>query len=175
VATIPTLETARLKLRAFRADDIEAMAQIYADPDVARYITMDGLPQSRLNAWRSMTNIMGHWALRGFGMWAVELKAREELIGFMGPHFPESWPGQEIGWALAKAHWGRGYATEGVKSCLDYAFNVLQWDKVIHIINPANTRSIAVAEKVGATQVDRWTMGERELLIYGQANNKAAA
>jgi RimJ/RimL family protein N-acetyltransferase len=170
VATIPTLETSRLTLRVFRADDIEAMAQIYADPDVARYITMDGLPQSRLNAWRSMTNIMGHWALRGFGMWAVELKARQELIGFMGPHFPESWPGEEIGWALAQAHWGHGYATEGVKACLDYAFDVLKWPKVIHIINPANTRSIAVAEKVGSTKVDTWKMGERELLIYGQSN-----
>jgi len=171
--SIPQLETKRLRLRGFVAADIDAIASIYADPEVARFITMDGVPQSRLNTWKSMTNMMGHWALRGFGMWAVELKATQELIGFMGPHFPETWPGQEIGWAVARAHWGRGYATEGVRASLDYAFQTLRWPKVIHIINPANTRSIAVAEKIGSTKQDVWTMGERELLIYGQSNPSA--
>lgn len=172
--TIPSLETERLTLRPLRADDIDFMAQLYADPDVARYITMDGVPQSRLNAWRSMTNIMGHWALRGFGMWGVELKATQELVGFMGPHFPETWPGQEIGWALAQNHWGKGYATEGVRACLSYVFQTLRWPKVIHIINPTNTRSIAVAEKVGSTKQDTWALPDRTLLIYGQSNNAVA-
>jgi RimJ/RimL family protein N-acetyltransferase len=171
--TIPTLATERLIMRDFRADDIDAMASIYSDEDVARFITMDGKPQSRENAWRSMATMMGHRALRGYGMWAVEEKTTSQLIGFVGPHFPEGWPGQEIGWAIAKTKWGLGYATEAARASLDYAFKTLRWPRAIHIINPLNTRSIVVAEKIGSRKENVWIRDGKELLIYAQTNPNA--
>ena len=167
---IPNLQTERLILREFCADDINAMANIYAEPDVARFITMDGKPQSRENAWRSMATMMGHRALRGYGMWAAEEKSTSQLVGFVGPHFPEGWPGQEIGWAIDKSKWGLGYATEAARASLDFAFTTLRWPRVIHIINPLNERSIAVAEKIGSRKDSVWTREGKELLIYAQTN-----
>lgn len=166
--SIPVHTTERLILRGFRESDVDAMTVIYSDPDVAQFITFDGKPQNREYAWRVMTNHTGHWGLRGYGMWGVEEKASGLLIGIVGPHFPETWPGQEVGWAIARSHWGRGYATEAARASIDYAARVLRWSHVIHVINPINVRSIAVAEKLGSRREGTWQRDEKELLIYGQ-------
>ncbi|MGE4063832.1 MAG: GNAT family N-acetyltransferase [Rhodospirillaceae bacterium] len=150
---IPRLETERLILREFRESDIDDMAAIFADEEVPRFITQNGLPQDREYAWRVMTNLAGHWALRGFGMWALEDKAGGRVVGYSGPYFPETWPDREIGWTIGREHWGKGYASEAARRALGYARDALRWPRVIHVIDPANTRSIAVAERLGSKRV----------------------
>lgn len=167
---IPELTTARLKLRGFRAEDINAIAPMYAEDDFARYITQEGKALSRPIAWRSMAQMAGHWALRGFGMWVVEENETKQPIGFVGTHCPEGWPDTEVGWAIAKPHWGKGYATEAARASLVYAFTVLKWTRAIHVIDPANERSIAVAEKLGSHRDGVWNRDGKELLIYAQRN-----
>jgi RimJ/RimL family protein N-acetyltransferase len=78
-----------------------------ADPEVMRYLG-DGQPPNRKDAWRQMALFIGHWALRGYGLWAIERKSDGRLIGRAGLWRPEGWPGLELGWALARASWGRG-------------------------------------------------------------------
>jgi len=165
---VPVVETERLTLRGFTAADVDAMLAIYADPEVAQFITFDGKPQNREYVWRVMTNMAGHWALRGYGMWAVEEKQTGALIGHVGPYYPEGWPGQEIGWTIAREHWGKGYATEAARASLDYAARTLRWPRVIHIINPLNVRSITIAEKIGSKKDGVWNREGKELLIYAQ-------
>ena len=165
---IPRIETERLILRAFREDDIESVAEMYADSDVARFITHDGKPQDREYSWRTMTNLMGHWLLRGYGMWAVEEKASASPIGYVGPYYPETWPGQEIGWTIAKPCWGKGFATEAALASLTYVRDVLRWPYVIHLIDPQNTRSAVVAERIGSRRDGEWIRNGRPLQIYGQ-------
>lgn len=145
---IPTLTTHRLILRAFRDDDLDAYAEMCADADVMRYLG-EGKTLSRADAWRQLAFFVGHWQLRGFGLWALEEKASGRFIGRAGPLQPEGWPGFEVGWTLARGSWGKGYATEAAREALRYAFEELDRDHVISIIRPDNLPSIRVAERLG--------------------------
>src|SRR5512138_765998 len=147
--TIPQLTTDRLILRAFTASDFDAYALIMADPAVTQFLG-EGHPLTRVDAWRQLAMIIGHWALRGFGLWAVEERASGRLIGRIGCHEPEGWPGFELGYVLAREAWGQGYAREGAAAALDYARRVLQRHTIISLIRPANAASIALATHFGA-------------------------
>jgi len=145
---IPTIETERLVMRAFRDDDLDQLAAIYGDEEVMRYIG-DGQPGNRMDTWRSMAMFLGHWQLRGYGIWAAEEKATGRLLGRIGMFNPEGWLGLEVGWLLARDVWGNGFATEGGRAALQWAFDALDAGHVISIIRPDNTASRRVAEKLG--------------------------
>jgi RimJ/RimL family protein N-acetyltransferase len=164
---VPTLTTARLVLRPLVAADAAAYAAMHADPDVTRHLTADGNPLTPEDAWRQLAMLVGHWQLRGFGMWAVAERARPELlVGRLGAHQPEGWPDFEIGWAIARPYWGRGYATEGAGAAMKYAFEVLDRPRVVSLIHPANTRSIAVAERLGERHAGDWTLRGERVELY---------
>ena len=160
------LETERLFLRMFRADDFEAYARIGGDKDVARYIG-NGRPLTRAEAWRGLAAQIGHWTLRGYGMFAIEEKATGAFVGRAGFFNPEGWPGFEVGWTLARESWGRGYATEAARRLLAYAFTDLGQDHVISVIQPANSASIRVAERIGESYERTTELSGAEVLIYG--------
>ncbi len=159
-----TLETERLFLRRFAEQDLDAFAGIVADEDVMRF--MDG-PRDRATAWSDMTRILGHWVLRGYGMWALQEKHSGALIGRVGLWNPEGWPGLEVGWLVARSRWGQGFATEAARASLEYAFDTVGADHVISLINPQNTASIRVAEKLGGRLERRIEMFGGEVLLYG--------
>jgi len=146
---IPELTTARLRLRGFSPNDFDAYAAIMADPDVTRHLG-DGRPLARADAWRQMAMIIGHWSLRGFGLWAVEERSTGTFIGRIGCFHPEGFPGFEVAYTLAKPAWGRGYAREGAAAALQFARETLGRKDIISIIRPANIASIRVAESLGA-------------------------
>jgi RimJ/RimL family protein N-acetyltransferase len=143
-----TLETQRLLLRPFRPTDFEPYADMCADPEVMRYMGDRGV-LNREDAWRHMAMLVGHWQLRGYGMWAVEERATSTFIGRVGLHFPDGWPDQELGWAVARSHWSNGFAFEAASAALVYAFDSLHWPRVISLIDPANRRSIRLAQRLG--------------------------
>jgi RimJ/RimL family protein N-acetyltransferase len=145
----PVIETERLQLRTWTAADLTAYAKMFADPDVAQFLSPGGQPMTRAEAWRGLALVIGHWELRGFGMFAVIERATNELVGRIGPLEPEGWPDFEIGWGLRREYWGRGYAAESVRACIKYSFLELGVPHLISVIDPANVRSIALAEKVG--------------------------
>ncbi len=161
-----TLETDRLLLRMFRESDLDAYAEMCADLEVVRYLG-DGRPMSRAEAWRHIAMIIGHWQIRGFGLWAVEERATQKLIGRIGCWMPEGWPELEIGWMLGRDHWGRGFATEAAFASLDYAFSELHAPHIISFIQPANTNSIRVAERLGERLEGRTELMTHEVLVYG--------
>jgi len=144
----PILETDRLILRPPQAEDFEAWAAFAADPVAAEHL---GGPQVRPVAWRGMATVTGAWTLRGFSMFSVIEKATDDWVGRLGPWQPEGWPGTEVGWGIARDHWGKGYATEGATAAIDWAFDQFGWDEVIHTIDPANVNSQAVARRLGST------------------------
>lgn len=163
---IPTLTTGRLILRAFRDDDLDAYAEICADPEVMRYLG-EGRPISRVDAWRHMAFFLGHWHMRGYGMWALEERSTGRLIGRAGLQNPEGWPGFEAGWTLGRAHWGNGYATEAAREALRYAFQELGRDHVISLIRPGNDPSIRVAERLGERLEAQVEVMGGPALVYG--------
>lgn len=161
---IDTLETDRLYLRQFRESDLDAYAEMCADPEVMRYLS--GQSMSRFEAWRSMAMMLGHWQLRGYGMWAVEEKTSGEMIGRIGGWRPEGWIDFEIGWTLRRAFWGKGYAIEAAQASVKYAFEQLDRPHIISLINPANWRSIRVAEQLGETLFGKTELFDKEVLVY---------
>src|SRR5437764_955005 len=110
------LTTPRLRLRMLREADMDAYAEMVGDPEVMKYIG-DGQPLARPMAWRNLGLMLGHWALRGYGLLAAEERATGAFVGRIGFWNPEGWPGFELGWMLLDAYRGRGYATEGAKAC----------------------------------------------------------
>jgi RimJ/RimL family protein N-acetyltransferase len=162
---IPTLETERLWLRPFRPSDFDAYAELTADPEVARYLLRGVF--SREQAWRVLAFLMGHWQLRGCGMWAVESKATAEFLGTLGFADPAGWPGFELAWTLARRFWGNGYATEGAQTALAYAFTRLGKNRVISLIHPDNQASIRVAERLGERLEGNTETPLGERLLYG--------
>ena len=160
------LETDRLLLRQFREDDLDAMVRLGSDADVMRFIG-DGKVQMREDVWRGIATHLGHWVLRGYGNWAAVEKATDECIGRIGLWNPEGWPGLEVGWLLARSHWGRGLATEGGRAALDWAFGVLGAERVISVIHPDNAASIRVAERLGETFERPSDIRGTPVVIYG--------
>jgi RimJ/RimL family protein N-acetyltransferase len=142
------LETDRLILRMHRDSDIDAYAEMCGDSEVMRYIG-DGQPLARPMAWRRMAMMVGHWTLRGYGLWAAAEKSSGELIGQVGFWNPDGWPGFEIGWFLRRSFWGKGYATEGARTALQFAFEEMKQPRVISLIHPENAASIRVAQRLG--------------------------
>ena len=164
---VAELETDRLKLRMWRESDLDDYAEMCADPLVMRYLG-GGEVLTRAEAWRSIAFFMGHWQMRGYGHWAVEEKASRRMIGRIGFLNPEGWPGFEIGWTLARQAWGQGYASEGARTALHYAFAELDQPHVISLIHPENTASKRVAERLGERLEGRTKLLDRwDVLIYG--------
>jgi RimJ/RimL family protein N-acetyltransferase len=160
-----TLETDRLTLRMLRESDLDAYAQMCADPEVMRYLG-DGQPLVRPMAWRNLAMMIGHWSLRGYGLWAVEERASGVLVGRIGFWEPEGWPGFELGWVLRRPFWGRGYATEGARAALPFAFTRLGRPHVISLIHPENAASIRVAQRLGECPVGSTEVMGKPALVY---------
>jgi RimJ/RimL family protein N-acetyltransferase len=161
----PTLETERLRLRPFCEDDFEDYAALCADPEVARYLGRGTL--SREQSWRILVFFLGHWQVRGYGMWVAEERVSGAFVGAIGFAEPYGWPGFELAWSLVRRFWGRGYATEGARAALAHAFTGLHKDHVISLIHPANRASVRVAERLGQRPEGCAEVLGMELLVYG--------
>jgi RimJ/RimL family protein N-acetyltransferase len=159
------LATARLELRMFREDDLDAYADMCADEEVMRFIGVGG-PVGADVAWRQMALFLGEWALHGYGMWAVEERASGRLIGRVGFLNPHGWPACELGWLLARDAWGRGFALEAAQSARAYGRANLGVGELISLIRPDNMRSIALAERLGATRDRKIDFLGTDALLY---------
>ncbi|HWW44858.1 MAG TPA: GNAT family protein [Acidimicrobiia bacterium] len=149
---VPELCTDRLRLRAWRPDDRVPYAALNADAAVAEYL---GGPLDRPGSDALVARYEVHWASEGFGVWAVELLDGAPCVGSVGLQrvadaLPCA-PAVEVAWRLAPGAWGHGYATEGARAALTYAFDVVGLDEVVAFTAAANTRSRAVMQRLGMT------------------------
>ena len=143
----PLLVTERLILRPPAAEDFESWAACMADEETMRFL---GGVQPRSVAWRQLTSIAGAWHIAGFSMFSLVERSSRRWVGRLGPWRPADWPGDEIGWAVAPEFAGRGYAYEGAAAAIDFAVERLGWKEFIHCIDPDNSRSIRLAERLGS-------------------------
>ena len=144
------LESARLLLRQWRDEDLPAFAAMCADEQVMRYF-----PETlgRLQSAAVIGRIRGHFAEHGFGLWALERKDSGEFIGFTGlaeVGFEAAFaPAVEIGWRLAREHWGLGFASEAAWTCLRCGFGQLGLDEVVAFTAQPNLPSEKVMQAIG--------------------------
>ena len=161
-----TIETERLLLRRHRVEDFEAVAAMWRDREVARHI--GGAPSSREEVWARLLRYAGHWAMMGFGFYAIEEKETGRFVGETGFAYFHRDLGRafddapEIGWVLA--HWahGQGYATEAVSAVVDDA----GWGRSVCMITPDNKPSRRVAAKCGYTEFGRAIYKGNTVLLY---------
>jgi RimJ/RimL family protein N-acetyltransferase len=144
------VETDRLILRRWEKRDHEPFAALNADPEVMRYMTgMLSFQQSV----SMIDRIDAEFDQVGFGLWAIELKETGEFAGWVGLHrvpFEAHFtPAVEVGWRLAREHWGNGYAPEGGRAALKFGFEEIGLDEIVSFTVPANLKSIAVMERLG--------------------------
>ena len=163
----PVLNTPRLILRPTAMEDFPRWAELMDDAEASRFI---GGPQNAEAAWRGFMTMAGAWSLTGVAMFSVIERDTGRWMGRIGPWQPLGWPGTEVGWGLHPDAQGQGYGLEAATATLDYAFDVLGWDEVIHCIDPENTPSQRLAARLGSTnlgptrlpapfdavRVDRW-------------------
>jgi ribosomal-protein-alanine N-acetyltransferase len=144
------LETPRLRLRRWRAEDREPFAALNADPRVAEFLSG---PLARADSDALIERIESHFEEHGFGLWAVEIPGVAACAGFVGlsvPRFQARFtPCVEVGWRLASGCWGGGYATEAARAALAFGFGELGLDEIVSFTAPANVRSRRVMEKLG--------------------------
>lgn len=176
------LETERLILRPLRGDDFDDYAAMMADPDVAGGLAEGdgatrgggpgGPPEKAglepMDAWRNLAMFIGHREIRGFSHWALVEKGTGLFVGRAGPWRPHGFPGLGVGWCLARAHWGKGYASEAGRAALAYCFSMLDAEEVISLILPGNDRSIAVAERIGHRHLRDTEYRGNRVHVYGQ-------
>lgn len=145
---IPTVITSRLVLRGWRPADLRPYAAMNADPQTMRYL--DG-PIGAAATERLITHLIGMWALRGHGMWAVEERGSGEFLGRAGAYVGEGWPGIEVAVSIRRDHWGHGLGTEAVRASLAFGFERLGVDELITTTHRDNAGMNAIAHRLGMT------------------------
>ncbi|MEO8486183.1 MAG: GNAT family N-acetyltransferase [Betaproteobacteria bacterium] len=181
----PVLETERLVLRPWREADVRAYSRILRDPEVMRH--WGSGPRFRLRralanqvarfvaveARWAIASMNRHWHRYGFGQWAVEHKEMGSLLGNVGLTVLEDWTAGptnvEIGWFLARPVWGRGYATEAARACIDYAFDIVQLPRLVSVTLVSNLRSERVMQSLALSRVGRTRWKGSEVVWYAVA------
>ena len=161
--TVNVIESTRLRLRPFEMDDFEAFAAFSADGERNRF---RGGGRSRIEAWNEFCAIAGQWSMRGIGVLAVEERETGQTGGFAGLWFPIDVDEPELMWSLYPDFEGTGYATEAARAMQVWAHEARGLPPLMSFMNPDNTASRKVAERLGATLEGACTFRGRHTLIY---------
>jgi ribosomal-protein-alanine N-acetyltransferase len=132
----------------FTPDDLDGLALITGDPEVMKYLGTSGA-RSKEKTENTIDAILRHWNNHGFGIWAVEHKTDQKLIGWCGLQMLEKTPEVEVAYLLAQDYWNQGLATEAARAAIQYGFDQLKLKRIVAIARPENVGSYRVMEKVG--------------------------
>lgn len=149
---IPVLETERLVLRGPRTSDYEAFLEFYTDGEASHFY---GGPLRPDGAWKRLAQDVGHWQLRGYGLWTLEDRHTREVYGGCGLFWAEGWPRPELTWWLPAGARGRGYATEASRAVIRYALEEAGWDHVETHMDDNNEPARRLALRLGGQQIAR--------------------
>ncbi len=145
---IPILETQRLVLRGPEAEDYPDFKATFSSYR-SRFM---GGPLNAYEAWMLYAAEIGHWQIRGFGMWMIHDKKTDATLGMAGGWFPAKWPEREIAWIIWPEVAGHGYALEATHAARNYFYNECGWEGAVSYLDPKNLDSIRLAERLGATK-----------------------
>jgi ribosomal-protein-alanine N-acetyltransferase len=163
--TMLEIETPRLKLRRFTPNDLNDLCEIRADPDVMRYIGL-GKPESIEQVQAALNKIFAHWEQHGFGRWAAIDKESDKLIGWCGLSYLEDTDDVEIGYGIARLHWGKGLASEVGAAVIKWGFEDLGLDHIVAVAWPDNVVSRGVMDRLGMKYVKMAYRYDAELVYY---------
>jgi [ribosomal protein S5]-alanine N-acetyltransferase len=159
------LQTDRLRLRPYRPNDVTPMRAVFGDPEVMRFSQSGGDKSLEETAAR-VQKLIDHQTKFGFSLWVVEDRATGAILGDCGLKQLEDGPEIEVGYRFAKAHWGRGYATEAAAASVEYGFIKLELSRIVAVVDPVNVASCRVIEKIGLPYQHRAHYYGRQLNYY---------
>lgn len=169
---IPEIETDRLRLRLPKASDVDAHIA-FRISDRSKGV---GGPFDAASAYNHLEGVIGQWQLRGYGRWMVADKATDEPFGLVGIYNAYDWPEPEIGWSLYDTAEGKGIAFEAALLSRTYAYETLGWSRIVSLIMPDNTRSIALAERMGCINEKAFhhpTLGQLDIWVHQPSGGRA--
>ena len=160
---IPTLTTERLIMRGWRESDLDSLVEFHSDSLTKSIYKIEPI---RGDIWRRIAMGIGHWHLRGFGVWLLEEKETHDYVGQCGHWHPEGWPDVEVGYGVHPRHRGKGYAAEAATLARDYGYEKHHFKRLVSYIQPSNANSIRVAEKMGAVPDGTFDMSGIPHTVY---------
>lgn len=167
----PVIETERLLLRMFRAEDSETIYKLFNDADVQKHLSPANR-RTREQIKVTLKNFVSRWDERGFGVWCVTEKKSAKVIGYCGFQLFDEMPEIEIIFAFLKNFWGKGFATEAAKACLRFWFEELTSDEIFAASSPKNIAALQVLEKIGMRYVEKSARYQMELVTYSISRNE---
>lgn len=165
------IETDRLLLRRLELGDLDEFVALHADPEVTEFVR----PLGHMEAEARLREDEGEWRQRGSGLLVITDLASGAFLGRTGLKFWPQFDETEVGWILKRDAWGQGYATEAARACIEWGFEELDVPYLTAMINPANARSVRVAERLGLTPLrDDLLLGE-PVVVYSIRSGVRAA
>ena len=177
-SAVPVLETERLRMRCHRAEDFGHCLALWSNPEVTRFI--GGRPFTQEEVWTRLLRYVGHWTLLRYGYWVIEERTTGAFVGEVGfADFrrtiePSLERKPEIGWVLAPAMQGRGYATEAARAAVAWADAHLAAASTVCLISPDNRPSLRVAERCGFRERMRTTYRDSPIVLLGREGPASA-
>jgi RimJ/RimL family protein N-acetyltransferase len=160
------IETERLYLREFTMDDAQLLLELNSDPRVTMYTEKGGIRTIEEAENRLRNDILLQYSEHGIGRWAVHLKGTDEFVGWCGIKHSKTDQAVTLGYRFFHKHWGKGFATEASKACLDYGINVLKLENIIAKAMKENTASIRVMQKLGMVYLRNDICAEHPAEVY---------
>ncbi|MBE9214362.1 GNAT family N-acetyltransferase [Plectonema cf. radiosum LEGE 06105] len=157
-------------MRPIQISDLDALAAIWAKPQVTRFLPSRGVPIPRENVEKALHSFVEHWQKRGYGIWAI-VDDSSQMVGYCGLRYLDELDEVEVLYGLAQAYWGRGIATQAAKASISYGFNIVNLDKVIAMALPENQASKRVIEKAGLNYEKQIHMFNLDALYYSKTKN----
>jgi RimJ/RimL family protein N-acetyltransferase len=175
ITSAPELRTERLRLRPHRRDDAERLVTLWQDPVVVRHF--GGQPVAAEDSWNRLVRYVGHWALNGFGLWALDELETGRFVGDAGLFEGRRGLGErfdsapEAGWVLAPVGHGKGYAQEAMRAALTWGESAHGWTRTVCMIDPDNSPSFRTAEKLGYAPFDRQPYRGKDIILLERLRN----
>lgn len=151
-ADIPRIDTERLRLRAPEAGDAPSYAAFYTDAAASEFYGGPLLPHQ---AYGKLCQDLGHWQLKGYGVWILTRRDTGDVVGTAGFTWPDGWPRHEMTWWLLPAARGQGFAVEASRALIAWAYDNTDWDRVETHMKDANTPALRLVERLGGRKFDR--------------------
>ncbi|MBW4603146.1 MAG: GNAT family N-acetyltransferase [Calothrix sp. FI2-JRJ7] len=166
------LEIGSFAMRPIQSSDLDALAGIWADPEVTRFLPSRGVAIPREKAEKALLTFVEHWQ-RGYGIWAIVENASSQMIGYCGLRYLDELSEVEVLYGLDKEYWGRGIATQAAKEAILYGFNVAKVHRIIAMLLPDNLASKRVIEKAGLQYEKQIYIFNLDALYYSIQQSKS--